>query len=69
MVRYGCHHLPGESLLKYHISYVPKEEAFGQRLAYVQDDGVVIVKADDTSELALGQYRSRYTLGHIQYGV
>ena len=44
------------------VTYVPREEAFANNLAYIRDDDVVVLKADDTTELAMGQYRKRCTV-------
>ncbi|KAH6910653.1 family 16 glycosyl hydrolase [Coprinopsis sp. MPI-PUGE-AT-0042] len=39
------------------VNYVPREEAFARNLSYVRDDGVVIIKADDTNWLPMGTNR------------
>jgi len=42
-----------------HGSYVNKSAAFSSGLVYVQDDGVVIMKADDFTKLPKGTFRNR----------
>ncbi|KAH6910652.1 family 16 glycosyl hydrolase [Coprinopsis sp. MPI-PUGE-AT-0042] len=39
------------------VNYLPKEEAFARNLSYVRDDGLVVLKADDTNWLPMGTYR------------
>ncbi|EAU84009.2 glycosyl hydrolase family 16 [Coprinopsis cinerea okayama7 len=46
--------------------YVSREEAFARRLAYVQDDGIVVMKADDTSHLPRGEFRSSVRINTIK---
>jgi hypothetical protein len=41
-------------------SYVNRSDAYGRGLIYVEDDGTVIMKGDDTNWLPLGTYRDRY---------
>ena len=41
-------------------SYTTKDFAFSNGLAYVQDDGIVIMKGDNTTQLASGVNRNRY---------
>ena len=40
-------------------SYVDQQTAVDQGYIFVEDDGTVIMKADDTTVLPLGQNRSR----------
>ncbi|KAF5374757.1 hypothetical protein D9758_000273 [Tetrapyrgos nigripes] len=40
------------------VDYVDSDTAFGQGLAYVQDDGIVVMKGDDTNWLPDGTNRS-----------
>ena len=42
------------------VSYTTKDFAFSNGLAYVQDDGIVVMKGDNTTQLASGVYRNRY---------
>ena len=41
------------------VTYVPREEAFASHLAFVRADGAVVLKADDTTVLPMGEYRKR----------
>lgn len=41
-------------------SYTTKEFAFANGLAYVQDDGKVVMKGDDFTTLPAGVNRNRY---------
>ena len=41
-------------------SYTTKDFAFANGLAWVDDNGTVFMKGDDTTQLASGQYRNRY---------
>jgi hypothetical protein len=47
------------SVINFRHSYVDAQTAFSRGLAYVQDDGTVIMKGDDTSVLDYGAYRNR----------
>ncbi|KAF5313963.1 hypothetical protein D9611_006836 [Ephemerocybe angulata] len=49
------------------VNYVNESYARAQRLVYVQDDGKVIMKADDQTTLAQGAYRDRQALKLIIY--
>ncbi|KAI3621797.1 glycoside hydrolase family 16 protein [Moniliophthora roreri] len=50
------------------VNYVNSSVAFGDKLAYVQDDGVVIMKGDDTTWLADGEYRKSVRISsYAQY--
>ena len=40
-------------------SFVNESTAFATGLVSIQDDGTVIMKADDTSDLANGVFRNR----------
>ncbi|EIW86684.1 glycoside hydrolase family 16 protein [Coniophora puteana RWD-64-598 SS2] len=44
------------------VTYVDRDTAFSSGLAYVQADGKVIMKGDDTTQLPYGTNRSRYCL-------
>lgn len=46
-------------LLIANYSFVDAQTAFSKSLAYVQSDGTVIIKGDDTSTLPLGAFRDR----------
>jgi len=46
-------------------SYVNASYAFQNGLVYVEDDGTVIMKGDNTSWLASGQYRDRWATRHL----
>ncbi|KAK1233569.1 hypothetical protein PQX77_003255 [Marasmius sp. AFHP31] len=39
------------------VDYINVDESYGRRLVYVQDDGVVIMKGDNTTWLNDGEYR------------
>jgi len=39
------------------VDYVSRDDAFGAGLAYVRDDGVAIMKVDDTTQLNPGDHR------------
>ena len=43
-------------------SYVNDSVAFSSGLAYVADNGTVIMKGDDTTNLSYGEYRNRCAL-------
>jgi hypothetical protein len=43
-------------------SFVDQQTAFSKGLAYVQDDGVVIMKGDNTTVLSAGVYRDRHVI-------
>ncbi len=47
-------------------SYTTREYAFQQGLAYVDDNGTVIMKGDDTTQLTAGVYRDRRVYSHIR---
>jgi hypothetical protein len=40
-------------------SFVNESTAYANGLVYVQDNGTVIMKADDTTNLATGVFRNR----------
>jgi len=43
-------------------SFVTSEAAFQSGLTYITDNGTVIMKADDFTDLAQGAFRNRYIL-------
>ena len=48
-------------------SYINKTAAFESGLVSVEDDGSVIMKADDTTKLDRGVFRNRF--GHVHEGL
>lgn len=51
------------------VNYVNKDDAFSQGLAYVRDDGVAIMKVDDTTTLQPGEKRNSVRIQSAQkYG-
>lgn len=50
---------PKNGLLIVPQSYVNRDTAFRDGLVYTQDDGTVIIKADDKTQLRRGEYRKR----------
>ena len=51
--------LAGTGRLIFYQSYVNRETAFKDGLVYIQDNGVVVIKADDKTQLRRGEYRKR----------
>ncbi|KAG6851044.1 hypothetical protein H0H93_002936 [Arthromyces matolae] len=50
------------------VKYVTQEQAFAQGLAYVQDDGVVVMQGDNTTWLDQGVYRNSVRISsYAQY--
>lgn len=47
-------------------SFVNESTAYANGLAYVQDDGTVIMKADDTTDLANGVFRNRWVFPYFR---
>ncbi|KIP11973.1 glycoside hydrolase family 16 protein [Phlebiopsis gigantea 11061_1 CR5-6] len=45
--------------------YTTKDFAFANGLAYVQDDGIVVMKGDNTTQLASGVYRNRHAARNV----
>lgn len=39
------------------VDYVNADDAFGSKLAYVRDDGIAVMKVDDTTQLNPGDHR------------
>ncbi|GLB36174.1 putative glycosyl hydrolases family 16 [Lyophyllum shimeji] len=51
-----------------HVNYVDRSTAFAKQLVYVRDDGVVIMKGDDTTWLDKGVYRDSVRISsYAQY--
>ncbi|KAF8078599.1 glycoside hydrolase family 16 protein [Lyophyllum atratum] len=51
-----------------HVNYVNRSTAFDQQLVYVQDDGVVIMKGDNTTWLERGAFRNSVRISsYAQY--
>lgn len=47
------------------VNYVNRTTSFAQNLTYVQDDGIVIMKGDDTTWLGQGVYRNSVRISSI----
>lgn len=47
------------------VDYVSKSEATSSGLAFVQDDGTIVLGVDDTTQLKVGENRKSYVTSHF----